>query len=49
VAENSNQTTNVVVERLRGWSPNAISEVIEFRGETTIVVPRKVLREVAER
>ena len=49
MAENSNQNTNVVVERLRGWSPNAISEVIEFRGETTIVVPRKVLRDLAER
>jgi NADH-quinone oxidoreductase subunit C len=49
VAENSNQNTNVVVERLRKWSPNAISEVIEFRGETTIVVPRNVLRDVAER
>ena len=49
MAENSNQVTNVVVERLRGWNPNAISEVIEFRGETTIVVPRNVLRDVAER
>ncbi|MCU1240048.1 MAG: NADH-ubiquinone oxidoreductase chain [Candidatus Acidoferrum typicum] len=53
MAENSN--TNVVVERsavvdkLRSWNPNAISEVIEFRGETTIVVPRNVLRDVAER
>ena len=49
MAENSNQNTNVVVERLRGWNPNAISEVIEFRGETTIVVPRNVLRDVAGR
>jgi NADH-quinone oxidoreductase subunit C len=49
VAENSNQNTNVVVERLRSWNPNAISEVIEFRGETTIVVPRNLLRDVAER
>jgi NADH-quinone oxidoreductase subunit C len=49
VAENGKQGGNVVVERLRGWSPNAISEVIEFRGETTIVVPRNVLRAVAER
>ena len=48
MTENSNQNTNVVVKRLRSWSPNAVSEVIEFRGETTIVVPRKVLREVAE-
>ena len=38
-----------MADKLRGWSPNAISEVIEFRGETTIVVPRNVLREVAER
>ena len=47
MAENS--SSNVVVERLRSWSPNAISEVIEFRDETTIVVPRNVLRDVAER
>jgi len=49
VAENEKQNTNVVVERLRRWSPNAISEVIEFRGETTLVVARNVLRDVAER
>ncbi len=49
MAENSSQNTNVVVERLRAWSPTAVSEVIEFRGETTVVVPRNVLRDVAER
>jgi NADH-quinone oxidoreductase subunit C len=49
VAQNENQSGSVVVERLRGWSPNAVSEVIEFRGETTIVVPRNVLRAVADR
>jgi NADH-quinone oxidoreductase subunit C len=49
VTENSNQNRNVVVERLRSWSANALSEVIEFRGETTIVVARKVLRAAAER
>ena len=49
MTENSNQNTNIVVERLRSWSPNAISEVIEFRGETTIVLARKLLRTVAER
>ncbi len=49
MAENGKQSGNVVVERLRAWSSNAISEVIEFRGETTIVVPRNVLRAVAER
>jgi NADH-quinone oxidoreductase subunit C len=49
VAEDNKQTGNVVVERLRGWSPNAVGEVIEFRGETTVVVARNVLRDVAAR
>jgi NADH-quinone oxidoreductase subunit C len=40
---------SIVADKLRGWSPNAISEVIEFRGETTIVVPRNLLRDVAMR
>jgi NADH-quinone oxidoreductase subunit C len=34
---------------LRSWSAHAIEEVIEFRGETTVVVARKNLRSVAER
>jgi NADH-quinone oxidoreductase subunit C len=34
---------------LRAWSANAIESVIEFRGETTVVVARKKLRSVAER
>ena len=42
-----NQNANVVVERLRAWSASAISEVIEFRGETTVVLPRNVLRDAA--
>lgn len=41
--------SNVVVDALRAWSANAIEEVIEFRGETTLVVPRKVLRTIAAR
>ena len=49
MTESGNQNANVVVERLRAWNANAIAEVIEFRGETTIVVPRNVLRVVAER
>lgn len=43
----SNQIANVVIERLRAWSPSAISEIIEFRGETTVVVPRNLLRDAA--
>ena len=49
VTESSIQKANVVVECLRSWSQQAVAEVIEFRGETTIVVPRNLLRAVAER
>jgi NADH-quinone oxidoreductase subunit C len=49
VTESSSQKANVVVECLRSWSQQAVAEVIEFRGETAIVVPRNLLRAVAER
>jgi NADH-quinone oxidoreductase subunit C len=49
VTESSSQNANVVVESLRSWSPQAVAEVIDFRGETTIVVPRNLLRAAAER
>jgi NADH-quinone oxidoreductase subunit C len=49
VTENTSQRANVVAEHLRAWNPNAIEEIIEFRGETTLVLPRKILRAVAER
>lgn len=46
---NASQNAAVVVERLRGWNAAAVVEVIEFRGDTTIVVPRELLRELCER
>jgi len=49
VTESSSQNSNVVAECLRSWNPKAVVEVIEFRGETTIVVPRELLRATAER
>lgn len=49
MTESSSQNANVVVESLRSWSAQAVSEVIEFRGETTVVVPRDLLRAAAER
>jgi NADH-quinone oxidoreductase subunit C len=49
VTENTTQDTNVVAAHVRAWNPNAIEEVIEFHGETTLVLARKVLRAVAER
>ena len=48
MTDSGGQTTNPVVAKLRSWSANAIEEVIEYRGDTTIVVPRKVLRSIAE-
>lgn len=48
MTETSGEKASIVVERLRAWNPNAIEEVIEFRGETTVVLPRKVLRSAAE-
>jgi len=49
VTVSDSQNTNAVVAALRSWSTNAIEDVIEFRGETTVVVARKNLRSVAER
>jgi NADH-quinone oxidoreductase subunit C len=36
------------VGKLRQWDTNAVAEVIEFRGETTIVVPREHIRRASE-
>jgi NADH-quinone oxidoreductase subunit C len=47
VSENTSENANFVVEQLRAWNAHAVAEVVEFRGETTIVVPRELLRETA--
>lgn len=39
---------SVVVDRLRAWKPESVSQVIEHRGETTIVVPHRLLLAIAE-
>jgi NADH-quinone oxidoreductase subunit C len=49
VTDSTSQSANVVVEHLRAWNPKAVAEVIQFRGETTIVVPRELLRATAAR
>lgn len=36
------------VAKLRQWDTNAVAEVVEFRGETTIVVPREHIRRASE-
>ncbi len=48
VTESSSKNANVVAECLRSWNPKAVVGVIEFRGETTIVVPCELLRAAAE-
>ncbi|MBZ5701125.1 MAG: NADH-quinone oxidoreductase subunit C [Acidobacteriia bacterium] len=47
--ENAEANANVVAERLRGWNPRAVESAGEAHGETTIVVPRELLRGAAER
>jgi NADH-quinone oxidoreductase subunit C len=49
VTDSTSQSANVVVEHLRAWNQKAVAEVIQFRGETTVVVPRELLRAAAER
>lgn len=49
MTESSSQKASVVAEKLRSWNAQAVTEIIEYRGETTIVVPRESLRGLAER
>jgi NADH-quinone oxidoreductase subunit C len=37
-----------LAERLGGWDSAAVSEVVEFRGELTLVVPRERLQKVCD-
>jgi NADH-quinone oxidoreductase subunit C len=39
---------NLAVQMLREWDAHAVAEVKEFRGETTVVVPREHLRRAGE-
>ena len=48
MAESGSQNADVVAERLRKWDAKSVAEVIEFHGETTLVVPRELLRATAE-
>jgi NADH-quinone oxidoreductase subunit C len=36
------------IQKLREWDAQAVAEVIEFRGEFTVVVPRELLRKACE-
>jgi len=40
--------SSVVAEQLRAWNPLAVSGVVEYQGETTILVPRELLLAAAQ-
>ena len=48
VTETSDLEQNPAISRIRAWRPAAIAELISFRGELTVVVPREHLRPLAE-
>jgi NADH-quinone oxidoreductase subunit C len=48
VTQLANANANVVVGQLRAWNSQAVAQVVEYRGETTIVVPRELLRAAAQ-
>jgi NADH-quinone oxidoreductase subunit C len=48
VTQLANSSASVVVERVRAWNPLAVAQVVEYRGETTIVVPKELLRATAQ-
>ena len=48
MTETSDLEQNPVVARIRTWRSAAIAELISFRGELTVVVPREHLRPLAE-
>ena len=39
---------NPALQKLQDWDKQAVAEVIEFRGETTVVVPANLLERAAE-
>ena len=47
MTQTANANANAVTEQLRAWNSQAVSQVLEQRGETTIIVPRELLRAAA--
>ncbi|MGH9733947.1 MAG: NADH-quinone oxidoreductase subunit C [Candidatus Acidiferrales bacterium] len=46
--ESQENGTNPVVQKLKEWNASTVAQVIEFRGETTVVVPRQHLISAVE-
>ncbi len=48
MSETEESKQDRIAQRVRDWDANAIAEVIEYRGESTLVVPKSHLRRVCE-
>jgi NADH-quinone oxidoreductase subunit C len=48
VPQLANANASVVIDRLRAWKTESVSQVIEYRGETTILVPPRLLLSTAQ-
>jgi NADH-quinone oxidoreductase subunit C len=48
VTETADLQINPILAKIRAWRPEAIAEEISFRGETTVVVPRELIRPLCE-
>jgi NADH-quinone oxidoreductase subunit C len=48
VTQLANANAGVVAEQLRAWNAQAVTNIVEFRGQTTIVVPHGLLRAAAQ-
>jgi NADH-quinone oxidoreductase subunit C len=48
VTQLADANASIVVEQLRAWNPQAVSEVVTYRQETTLVVPKDLLRAAAQ-
>ncbi len=48
MTELANTNAKAVGERLRTWNAKSVAEIIEYKGEITIVVPKELLRAVAK-
>lgn len=46
--ESQENGTNPAVQKLKEWNASTVAQVIEFRGETTVVVPRQHLISAVE-
>jgi NADH-quinone oxidoreductase subunit C len=47
VTDSATAEQNPIVQRVRAWDSEAVTQVVEFRGELTLVVPARHLRLIA--